>query len=247
MLFDYDKVDARFVLRIVNRNDRSLSRTQTGVSDTSASRSKRKLLLEGQELREQVLENQWRVCQMIFDSRTDPPPRSLKEVEELLFAVADLTNDRLLPNGRLRSWEIPYRHESIEDDGFRPSPHRPIPPNKVLSAVREFATTILTRWAELKIDPVPLAAWAEWHLNVGPLHPFYDGCGRISRSFSSLLLLRGSSLLPLFEDRNTYFAKAIQGTEVFMPHFQSCVESCRDWLSTRETGQHDWQKTAPGI
>ena len=78
-----------------------------------------------------------------------------------------------------------------------------MPPEQIPDAIVKFAETVHVRWGELSKDPVPLAAWAEWELIGGPLHPFYDGCGRISRAFSALLLHRGGSLPPLYEDSKT--------------------------------------------
>jgi hypothetical protein len=81
-------------------------------------------------------------------------------------------------------------------------------------------------------DPVPLAAWAEWELGGGALHPFYDGCGRISRSFAAMLLIRASSLLPLFDDRRSYFDHGNRGRTAFASYMRDCIERCAQWLPT---------------
>ena len=85
------------------------------------------------------------------------------------------------------------------------------PPSAIPEEIDRFCESIWSRWNELSQDPVPLAGWAEWELNGGRLHPFYDGCGRISRSFGASLLIRGGSALPLFDDAATYFAWGNRG------------------------------------
>jgi hypothetical protein len=75
-------------------------------------------------------------------------------------------------------------------------------------------------------------------LNGGRLHPFYDGCGRISRSFGASLLLRASELLPLFEDTHKYFAMG--NDRMFETYYQTRIKACAIWLGKEvcPTGRH---------
>jgi hypothetical protein len=230
MRFSYDGIDGAFLARIMDETSRRLSRTRGGVSDTSASEEKHPLLLNGEALRRQAAENERRVAQWIMDTRSDPPPADPAAVRQQLFVLADLTNTGLLPAGRLRTWEVPYPLRLPDDDGHQPSPNRRIPPAELPGAIDAFCGTIHRRWGELSGDPAPLAAWAEWHLNPGPLHPFYDGCGRVSRSFAAMLLVRASSLPPLYGSRETYFEQAERGPTAFADYLRNCIADCAQWL-----------------
>jgi hypothetical protein len=101
------------------------------------------------------------------------------------------------------------------------------------AALDRFADALHRRWAELAVDPVPLASWAEWELNGGGLHPFYDGCGRISRSFGALLLIAGGWLPPLYDDADSYFAHGHAGPAAFAAYVSGRVAACADWLRGR--------------
>ena len=101
--------DPRLIAKIIDENNRRLSRTRSGVSDTSASHAKLPLLLSGEALRKQSAENEGRVCRFIADCRGEPAVADPAAVRQGLFVLADLTNAGLLPAGRLRIWDVPYR------------------------------------------------------------------------------------------------------------------------------------------
>jgi hypothetical protein len=229
--FDYGKVDWRFVSRIMDENSQRLSRTRKGVSDTSTSADKRPLLLAGEQLRRQCRRNEEQVHRFIFGTRLSPPPRGPAEVLDLLHTIADMTNQGLLPAGRLRTWAIPAHPGSVGAAGMGAVAKDKLPPEKLADAIEGFAGLVHQRWSELTADPVPLAAWAEWELNGGALHPFYDGCGRIARSFGGLLLVRGSCLLPLYDDSASYFRHGNQGPGEFISYVRRRIEDCSGWIS----------------
>ena len=224
--------DPRLIAKIIDENNRRLSRTRSGVSDTSASHAKLPLLLSGEALRKQSAENEGRVCRFIADCRGEPAVADPAAVRQGLFVLADLTNAGLLPAGRLRIWDVPYRRAAVEDDGCLPSPCRPVSPSELPQALEIFCETVFSRIEELNHDPVPLAAWAEWHLNAGPLHPFYDGCGRVSRSFAAWLLVKASHLLPLYEDGTSYFAHTERGPRLFADYMRERIRTCVQWVET---------------
>jgi Fe-S-cluster-containing dehydrogenase component/CRP-like cAMP-binding protein len=228
MRFNYDDVDWQFVGRILDENSIRLSRTRGGKSNTGTSPQKQPLALQGDALKLRTAENERRVQQFLFQSRKDPPPGDGKAVLALLWQIADLTNDGLLPAAeKLRSW--PSQPEP-------PAPARSrVEPDKLASALEQFAEEVYRRWTELEGDPVPLASWAEWELNGGTLHPFYDGCGRISRAFGGLLLLRASWMLPLYEDRDAYFTHGHGGPKGFAGYVRNRIAACSRWV-TRENG-----------
>jgi hypothetical protein len=223
MRFDYDAAGPGVVARVLDENSVRLSRTRSGVSDTSTSPEKRPLALAGEALRQRAAANERRVQEFLFRTRHDPAPRDGPEVLRLLWAVADLTNEGLLPSGqRLRTW------------ASRPGPDGPAAdrtaPAELPAALDRFAAEVHRRWPELAGDPVPLASRAEWELNGGSLHPFYDGCGRISRSFGALLLIRGSWLLPLYDQLDSYFARGHAGPAAFAGYVAERVLECARWL-----------------
>jgi hypothetical protein len=228
MRLNYDERDWRFLARILDENSARLSRTRSGVSDTSTCReAKRKLLLEGEALKAHSAANERAAQQFLFASRHDPPPRSGDEVLGLLWRVADTINAGLLPTAdKLRRWDS------------RPDPSAPaaVAPEELPEALEAYAEVVCRRWRELADDPVPLASWAEWGLNGGTLHPFYDGCGRISRAFGALLLVRGSWLLPLYEDRDTYFEQGHRGERAFADHVRGRIRACAEWLGLAPEG-----------
>ena len=111
-----------------------------------------------------------------------------------------------------------------------------LPPEKLDAGIESFCQTIFDRWSELTIDPIPVAAWAEWELNGGSLHPFYDGCGRISRSFSAILLLRGGLPPPLHTTLAEYFAKGNCSIDAFTTYMRNGITQSREWIARLDRG-----------
>jgi hypothetical protein len=229
MHFDYDRHDWTFIARIMDENSRRLSRTRCGRSDTSSSDNKLPLLLSGEALRARSACNEQQVQRFIFSKRQDPKPQNPEQLQQLLYAIADMTNDGLLPAGKLRDWPIAAEQVSASGEPVS-GPEPKVSPEELPSELQKFALAVFERRDELETDPVPLAAWAEWELNGGRLHPFYDGCGRIARSFTALLLLRGSWLLPLHESLAEYFAQGNRGTPAFAAYMRKQIAACARWI-----------------
>lgn len=61
-------------------------------------------------------------------------------------------------------------------------------PEKVEELMQDFAIK-LKAYAEQEIHPVALAAWA--HCEIGRIHPFKDGNGRLARLLTNAILVRG--------------------------------------------------------
>ena len=78
-------------------------------------------------------------------------------------------------------------------------------------------------------DKLELIAHIEWELGVGPLHPFYDGCGRISRYFSALISLWTDTPLVRHQSRDEYFQHARGGEQAFAKYFLSCERKRLEW------------------
>jgi hypothetical protein len=229
MYFNYDETDWRLIARVLDENSARLSRTRAGVSDTSTSDGKRKLLLEGKALRRRCAANEGRVCRLLFAARHEPPPQSPADVLELLWRIADTMNDGLVrPGDRLRQW--PSYAEVPAGAGLPARRVARRAPAELPAALERFTGDVHRRWGELAGDPVPLASWAEWELNGGSLHPFYDGCGRSARAFGALLLVRGSWLPPVYEDVGTYFDHGHRGEQAFAAYVRQRIAACALWL-----------------
>lgn len=239
MRFNYDDVKWQFVARILKENSTRLSRTRGGESSTATSPEKQPLLLQGEALRRRAAANERRVQRFLFRSRHDPAPPDGKAVLDLLWQIADLTNDGLLPSTeKLRTW--PSHPEPPAPPGNR------VEPASLAAALEQFAGEVHRRWPELAVDPVPLASWAEWELNGGSLHPFYDGCGRISRAFGAMLLLRASWMLPLYQDQALYFAHGHRGPKGFADYVRRRITACTRWVGGG-TGVQELPLTWPEI
>jgi hypothetical protein len=111
-----------------------------------------------------------------------------------------------------------------------------VPLEQLNAALDAFCQSVFDRWNELNTDPVPLAAWAEWELNGGSLHPFYDGCGRISRSFAAALLLRGGLLPPLYDTLAEYFDRGNRGIESFTAYMRKGITRSTEWIARPMAG-----------
>ncbi len=230
--FDYDTVDWRLVSRILDENSRRLSRTRAGRSDTGSSALKQPLLLSGDALRARAAHNELKMHEFVWSTRRAGPPDNVDAVRSLLFEIADLTNDGLLPAGRLRTWPIGAHQASASGGVAVSGPEAKVAPDDIPEAVDAFCAIVHARWPELSVDPVPLASWAEWQLNGGPLHPFYDGCGRIARSFGAARLIRGSTLLPLYDSPSAYFRHGNGGNESFAVYVRARIDDCAAWLAS---------------
>lgn len=236
---DYTQVDWRFVSRIMRENTLRLSRTRQGKSDTGSAKKKEPLLLSGEALKEKVINNEEMVHQYVYSANCEAIPQSGEGVEQILYAIADIANEGLLPKGRFRTWEIHANQQSVTGGGAVSGPEAKVKPGELPQAVAYFCSEVSRCRDELGGDPVPLAAWAEWQLNGGPLHPFYDGCGRISRAFAAYLLVAGGHLLPLYDDSQSYFAHGNEGIEAFTAYVRRSIQRCSCWIQRNTSNALD--------
>ncbi|MFC1634704.1 hypothetical protein ACFL5Z_07660 [Planctomycetota bacterium] len=227
---DYRRVDWRFVSKILKENTLRLSRTRQGKSDTGSGWKKEPLLLSGEPLKEKVIHNEEVVYQSVYRAHSEAIPKSGDGVKQILFTIADMTNEGLLSKGRFRTWEIHANQKSLSGGEAVCGPEAKVSPEELPQAVADFCSEVSRRWDELGRDPVPLAAWAERQLNGGPLHPFYDGCGRISRALAAYLLIAGGHLLPLYDDSQSYFAHCNEGIETFTAYVRRSINRCAEWI-----------------
>ena len=201
------------VSAILEENSGKLSRTRSGKSDTSSSKDKQPLKLSGDRLAAKSVANEGNVHKYLASLEGAPDPGSPADVKAMLFKIADLTNDGLLPDGsgRFRKWDV-------SNAGVSKTAPKDIP-----KGVDDFCRQVYSRWSEVKKDPIPLAAFAEWELNGGKLHPFYDGCGRISRNFSAAVLSRGGKPPPSYDTSEAYLKAGNTGPKAFEGYMRSAV------------------------
>ena len=226
--YDYDKGGREILSTILDMNSNRLSRTRKGISNIGSSVSKRPLLLSGHDLRQRCRANELEVHKFLWQSRHDEPPDTGEGFRALLYKIADMVNDGLLPAGRLRTWDFPSKDQTTVRA-------RALPPRVQASDIEpqidKLCDQINSRREELTRNPIPVAALIEWEINAGSLHPFYDACGRISRLFSACMLIQHSCLLPLYDDAETYYENANLGLHGFSEYVVSRIAACHHWVS----------------
>lgn len=200
--------------KVIAENSRRMSRTRGGKADTSTSMQKHPLLLDGSALACRALENESKAIEAVVAHSPRILDAKVRDIEEILRELGRIVSDGLLPAGLWRAWDIAGK----------------VPVEQLGAAISSFNRKLCERIHELKSDPIPLAAWAEWELNGGSLHPFYDGCGRVSRLFAGLLLLAGGSVPPLYEDSLEYFRQGNSGMSDFVAYVRCRVSASEEWL-----------------
>ena len=216
--FVYGPEHEALVVSIILRNSESLSRSRTGVLDTAVSSAKS--IAPQIDLKELVRENEINAARDMFSAGRRLVALDGDRLYDYLLSIVRGVNQGIVPADRLfRSWSIPYHEVDI-------------PPTEVPDRLREFCRWISASTELLRADPPIVAGEVEWQLNAGPLHPFYDGCGRVSRLFSAFLLVNNHCLLPLYESRASYFRAAQLGVAQFVPYVRSAIRKCRHAIET---------------
>ncbi|MFY7926327.1 MAG: hypothetical protein ACOVN5_10990 [Aquidulcibacter sp.] len=193
--------------------DNELSRTaRTGAVATSVNRLKRPARLAGDELHSAMTRNRELAAEYI-DWRAEEVPTRAEEMLAALTGLAVIVNFGILSGDLYRSW--PYTVPTV---GERVSGHE-VAPDKIMSGLYELAQECV-EIAKLGTDLKPRAvAQVEWKIGIGPLHPFYDGCGRISRYFTTLLCLWSDVELRVHRSRTEYMAAATAGEAAFIQYW----------------------------
>lgn len=184
-----------------------ISRTFKGISDTSSSELKEKLLLEGDALKEKVAEN-FRSAILGLAERIPLQLNCVEDVRNLVLQIWRSLNDGLVPEGRSpwRSWET----------GVPAHPH----PDEIQAGLDKFAEDLIARYNTPDRDSLAFAAWIEQSFN-GKLHPMSDGCGRCSRALATLVLLESGLPLPSYKNREEFFEKINLPFEEWLTYYSS--------------------------
>lgn len=209
-------------LQIIERlelSENQLSRTRKGHADTTASTTKSPLLLSGEQLAQKTALNTKALHRLLFELRERPAPNSVSEVQRSLRQIEDTVNEGLLPGGRYREWELSYADDSAEFS--KKALAKDVP-----QAMDRFTRELFVRWSQLPSAAVVTAAWAEWMIQ-GPIHPYYDGCGRISRAVSAWILLWSGQTVPVYSSRQDWFRHAMSSREDFTLYFKKCLAQAK--------------------
>ncbi|MBI5153571.1 MAG: hypothetical protein HZA36_03895 [Parcubacteria group bacterium] len=219
----------------------SRSRTARGISDTSTSKDKKKLLKEGADLKAQVRTNTKRLIQMIWRIRTIVPntPTKIrilmecwydcindglqdptfykerhKELETIAARRRELDGKNWRINRRYRVWSVSYTT-------FNPDPlELEFEMDTFYKAL--FKKILQTRWGTL--EQAELLAFADLMID-GEIHPWADGCARNATAtimWLSLITSPSSPLLPVFKSREEHYA-TIRDLGAHTRYFEQCL------------------------
>lgn len=173
---------------------RTLSRTAGGKLDLSASPSKGEALtgdIWPDAARRLGIRNYREAIAWLFSIRGETPDR--ERVRHVVRAVAEIVNRGIVQEGR---W---LREHPAPGKGYAAPAHVP----RLLEGfVRE-----LERRLRTGRDPVRLAAWIEWQVDLKH-HFFADGCGRTARALAAWVLMRAGLDLPQYGNRGAYYRMA---------------------------------------
>ncbi len=184
---------------------RRISRTFGGISDTSSSSLKKPLLLNGAKLADKIDENFQRAVYYLLLDETQP--HSAADVRRLFLETYWIVNEGLLPGQAIwREWETKYN----------------IPSAGIRDAFDEFSRECYARMQNPSCDAISLSAWSEKELNTR-IHPFYDGCGRVSRAWSVAQLARVNCKWPVFSSREEYFSLIEQPLNVWTSAYRDRI------------------------
>lgn len=210
------KLNSRSPIKLIHaiaENDSRLSRTSTsGKVDQTVSIQKLPLRITGTHLLESISSNRENAANFIVNA----PINAISDAENLLASILTIANLTLLgtlPEGLFRKWELPPDRTYGKGPGSIA-----IAPSEIQEELIKLCRKLTSLPSR---TPIERAALAEWSIGIGPIHPFYDGCGRISRHVSALILSIENIPLKAHKDRPTYLQAGIQGEEGFIEYYKT--------------------------
>jgi hypothetical protein len=207
--------------KLLRGNDLALSRTaRTGTVDNKVSPRKKASLITGSDLFDALDRNRAAVARFIV-AQSPLQPKSPLELIGVLLVIAFLTNDGISPNGLFRIWDYEPQVSSLQGARVKPEDIPRDIESKANSLLEAFQT-------DSKREKLAAIAGIEWDLGIGPLHPFYDGCGRISRYFSALNCLWLNLPIVQHTSREEYMGHASEGRCAFTTYYLAQVDRSTD-------------------
>ncbi len=188
--------------------DSVLSRTvmSRGV-DTTVSHDKQPPIVLGDDLVARMQHNVRMVASYI-DLRSRRPAVARGEFVACLLCVAELYSHGIFPNGLFRAWNYFLEPATVDCS---------IPPEHIWESVNGLEDTYYRRVRDGLVNDVHV--WVEWELGIGPVYPFYDACGRISRYFSTLVAQWHARPLKVHRSRAAYMAAACGGIDSLVQYY----------------------------
>jgi hypothetical protein len=197
--------------RLTTRSIMSLSRTGQGSYDTSSTQLKPELVTkEGAELSLATAQSLEKALRFAWDKRRKAFAKK-KSLEEFVTSIAQKVNKGVVRDGSLlRTWDIPYT----------------LPAARVRSAYTDFCDWLSITLPVNERDRdlfITSAAKAERDLDL-VIHPFADGCGRISKVLGAWILVRAGLPPPLFPNRETYYQEMRASEDLWVASYRLRVE-----------------------
>lgn len=195
--------------------DRTLSRTvSSGKVSQATSLTKRAPLVTGDALMQLVETNRKEVARQI-EWRATTGPCSTENVISAIVGIAQIALVGIVPRSIFREWSYDPKQYSIRNE-------EPLcPPELIWSGLVQLgdrAFQVVRNGGQSSAECIPEI---EWDLVAGPLHPFYDGCGRVSRYFSTLLYLWTERSPKVHLARDEYFHALRRGKVEFGSYCRS--------------------------
>ncbi len=182
---------------------------------------KKRIMIRGDCLSQRAENNELDACKLVWEYVCGGAPHTGIQLRNELLSIALTVNDRIVPKGKLfREWVPPEGHRC-------PAPSIP-------DEIARLTEELYTKWFTEASSILSITALAEWELNGGRIHPFYDGCGRISRLFSSRILLSHDMAIPLWENREKYFSIGETSKGSFEHYMWLRMKAGRAWLDKRK-------------
>ena len=193
--------------------DRTLSRTATtGKVDTAVSANKFAPSLDQAQLLAHLFRNRRRVIEYVL-SRANRPPVTNGDFLATILSIGEIYSADVFESSLFRLWPYDYRK-------FNPSSQLSvIDSTAVVPALMELDTLVLSRIPDS--ETLSLAGHIEWEIVFGPIHPFYDSCGRIGRYISALVSFWTNSALSVHTSRPIYLAAGASGRQVFLDYLST--------------------------
>lgn len=184
--------------RASERNLMRLSRTARGIVDTSASAGKAGQMradLTAETAARRAGENFRDALRLAFDRRDDAFARP-EDVRDFVETIARTINRGITSEASplLRS------EDSVKHPEYTAVAD-------LSAAFTQFCEELHLRLADPGQDPVELAAWTDYRINMSD-HFLTDGCGKTSLAISSWIMMRAGRRVPAYPPRDQFYAHA---------------------------------------
>jgi CRP-like cAMP-binding protein len=171
------------------------SRTAQGTIDTSATPEKAKEMKAGSGAETAVIaqRNLQQAMEKLYDER-DRNFASPDDVKAWVVEISCILGKDIL------------KDEALNEEGILRTDDGPkyAPANQLRQLFGGFCAELFERLQKGVKDPVELAAWIEFKVNVTD-HYLKDGCGKLSKALAMWALLRGKYGIPKYPDNKKYF------------------------------------------